>query len=131
MKIVIDTNVLISAIFWTGKPKQLLNKVRRGEATFLISEDLLIEFKEVLMRKDKPFKLSLEEAERVVTEMRGIAQIVHPNSQVVVCKDERDNKVLECAIDGRAEYVISGDLHLLGLKSFKGVKIISVMDFLR
>jgi len=131
VKIVIDTNVLISAIFWTGKPKQLLNKVRRGEATFLISEDLLIEFKEVLMRKDKPFKLSLEEAERVVTEMRGIAQIVHPNSQVVVCKDERDNKVLECAIDGRAEYVISGDLHLLGLKSFKGVKIISVMDFLR
>ncbi len=131
MKIVIDTNVLISAIFWTGKPKQLLNKVRRGEATFLVSEDLLNEFKEVLMRKDKPFKLSLEEAERVVTEMRGIAQIVHPNSQVVVCKDERDNKVLECAIDGRAEYVISGDLHLLGLKSFKGVKIISVTDFLR
>ena len=83
------------------------------------------------MRKDKPFKLSLEETERVVTEMRGIAQIVHPNSQVVVCKDERDNKVLECAIDGRAEYVISGDLHLLGLKSFKGVKIISVTDFLR
>ena len=131
MKIVIDTNVLISAIFWTGNPKQLLNKVRRGEATFLISEDLLNEFKEVLMRKDKPFKLSLEEAERVVTDMRGIAQIVHPNSQVVVCKDERDNKVLEYAIDGRAEYVISGDLHLLGLKSFKGVKIISVTDFLR
>jgi putative PIN family toxin of toxin-antitoxin system len=131
VKIVIDTNVLISAIFWTGNPKQLLNKVRRGEATFLISEDLLNEFKEVLMRKDKPFKLSLEEAERVVTEMRGIAQIVHPNSQVVVCKDERDNEVLECDIDGRAEYVISGDLHLLGLKSFKGVKIISVTDFLR
>jgi putative PIN family toxin of toxin-antitoxin system len=83
------------------------------------------------MRKDKPFKLSSEEAERVVTEMRGIAQIIHPNSQVIVCKDERDNKVLECAIDGGAEYVISGDLHLLGLKSFKGVKVISVMDFLR
>jgi len=131
VRIVIDTNVLISAIFWAGKPKQLLNKVRRGEVTFLTSEDLLSEFKEVLMRKDKPFKLSSEEAERVVTEMRGIAQIIHPNSQVIVCKDERDNKVLECAIDGGAEHVISGDLHLLGLKSFKGVKVISVMDFLR
>jgi putative PIN family toxin of toxin-antitoxin system len=131
VRIVIDTNVLISAIFWGGKPKQLLNKVRRGEVTFLTSEDLLNEFKEVLMRKDKPFKLSSEEAEHVVTEMRGIAQIIHPNSQVIVCKDERDNKVLECAIDGGAEYVISGDLHLLGLKSFKGVKVISVMDFLR
>ena len=85
MRIVIDTNVLISAIFWAGKPKQLLNKVRRGEVTFLTSEDLLSEFKEVLMRKDKPFKLSSEEAERVVTEMRGIAQIIHPNSQVIVC----------------------------------------------
>jgi putative PIN family toxin of toxin-antitoxin system len=55
MRIVIDTNVLISATFWTGNPKQLLNKVRRGEVTFITSETLLEELKEVLTREDKPF----------------------------------------------------------------------------
>jgi len=58
VRIVIDTNVLISAIFWTGKPKQLLNKVRNKKVTFLTSKALLHELKEILVRKDKPFKLS-------------------------------------------------------------------------
>ncbi len=56
MRAVIDTNVLISATFWTGKPKQLLNKVRRGEVIFLTSEVLLDELKEILVRADKSFK---------------------------------------------------------------------------
>jgi putative PIN family toxin of toxin-antitoxin system len=123
--------VLISATFWTGKPKQLLNKVRHGEVTFLISEILLEELKEVLTREDKPFKLSEEEAERVVTTMRDLAEIVQTKSHVTVCQDEMDNRVIECAIDGRAECIVSGDLHLLGLKSFKDVKIMTVSEFLR
>jgi len=130
VRVVIDTNVLISATFWTGKPKQLLNKVRHGEVTFLTSEILLDELKEVLVREDKPFKLSEEEAERVVTEMRDLAEIAQTHSRVTVCQDEKDNRVLECAIDGRAECIISGDRHLLELKSFQGVKVITVADFL-
>jgi putative PIN family toxin of toxin-antitoxin system len=123
--------VLISATFWTGKPKQLLNKVRRREVTFLTSEILLDELKEVLVRKDKPFKLSAEEAGRIVTAMRGLAEIVQTHSHVTACQDEMDNRVIECAIDGRAESIVSGDLHLLALKSFKGVKIMTVSEFLR
>lgn len=91
MRIAIDTNVLISATFWTGKPKQLLNKIRHGKITFLTSEILLNELKEVLVREDKPFRLSEEEAERVVTAMRDFAEIVHTHSQVTVCQDEKDN----------------------------------------
>jgi len=49
---------------------------------------------------------------------------------VAACQDERDNQVIECAVDGGAGFIISGDIHLLELKSFKGVKIISVSDFL-
>ena len=131
MRVVIDTNVLISATFWTGKPKQLLNKVRHGEVTFLTSEILLDELKEVLVREDKPFKLSEEEAERVVTEMRDLAEIVQTHSRVTVCQDEKDNRVLECAIDGGAECIITGDRHLLELESFQGVKIMTVTDFFR
>ena len=66
MRAVIDTNVLISATFWPGKPKQLLNQVRRGRIDFLTSEILLVELKVVLTRDDKPFKLSEEEAQHVL-----------------------------------------------------------------
>jgi len=58
VRVVIDTNVLISAIFWTGKPKQLLNHVRRKNITFVTSKHLLNELKEILIRDDKPFHLS-------------------------------------------------------------------------
>ena len=131
MRVVIDTNVLISAIFWTGKPKQILNKVRREEIIFLTSEFILGELKKVLARGDKPFKLSEEEAERVVTAMRGIALVVNIDTQLSVCQDEDDNRVLECAIDGNADCIITGDSHLLQLGSFQKIEIITVADFLR
>lgn len=127
---VIDTNVLISAIFWTGRPKQLLNKIRHGEITFLTSQILLDEFNKILVRADKPFKLSEKEAEQVVETMRNLAEVIQPRSRVSICGDENDNRVLECAVDGRAEWIISGDLHLLELQSYQGVKVVTVGDFL-
>ena len=130
MRIVIDTNVLISATFWTGNPKQLLNRVRKKEFVLLTSQILLNELKEILIRPDKPFKLSEEEAEHVVNSIRSLAEIVRTHSFVKICRDEQDNRVLECAVDGGAEWVISGDAHLLELQSFQGVRIGTVGDFL-
>jgi len=130
VRIVIDTNVLISAIFWTGKPKQLLNRVRHQEITFLTSHRLLNELKEILMRPEKPFHLSDGEAGQVVETMRGLAEVVETPSRVTACHDELDNEVLACALDGKAECIVSGDMHLLGLGSFKGIRIVTVSDFL-
>ena len=130
MRVVIDTNVLISAIFWTGKPKHLLNQVRLGKLTFLTSIALLAELKEILTRKDKPFKLSVVEAEQVVAAMRDLAEIVEPRQRLSICQDEDDNRVLECALEGRAEWIITGDLHLLRLQSLQGVPIVTVAGFL-
>jgi putative PIN family toxin of toxin-antitoxin system len=70
VRVVIDTNVLISANFWTGKPKQLLNRVRHQEITFVTSNDLLNELKEILIRRDKPFHLSDNEAEDALSLQR-------------------------------------------------------------
>jgi len=130
VRVVIDTNVLISAIFWTGKPKQLLNQVRLGRITFLTSAILLAELKEILTREDKPFKLSAEDAERVVAAMRDLAEIVEPQQRLSVCRDEGDNRVLECAVEGRAEWIITGDGDLLDLKAFQGIPIVTVANFL-
>lgn len=130
MRAVIDTNVLISAIFWPGKPKQLLNQVRRGQVIFLTSEVLLVELKEVLTRQDKPFRLSEEDAQRVLSSVRDLAEIVQTHSAVTICRDADDNRVLECAIDGGANRIVTGDGHLLELGFFNGIEIVTVADFL-
>ena len=130
MRIVIDTNVLISAIFWTGKPKQLLNYVRRQKITFVTSSELLSELREILTRQDKPFHLPDNEADQVVEAIKRSAEIIESHSPINVCDDDMDNRVIACAIDGMAEYIVTGDLHLLGLGSYKSVKIMTVADFL-
>ncbi len=66
IRVVIDTNVLISAIFWAGKPKKLLNKVRKGKVIFLTSNSLIEELKDVLTAKDKPFKLEESEVKLII-----------------------------------------------------------------
>jgi putative PIN family toxin of toxin-antitoxin system len=130
VRIVIDTNVLISAIFWTGKPKQLLNHVRRRKITFVTSYELLDELRQILVRQDKPFHLQDNEADQVIEALRGFAEVVESRSQVTVCHDEMDNRVIACAIDGKAEYIVTGDLHLLGLRSYQSIEIRTVSDFL-
>jgi uncharacterized protein len=96
----------------------------------LTSEILLNELRDVLVREDKPFKLSGREAEKIVTEIRSYAEIIEIKHKLAICKDEIDNCVLECAEDGKGSCVISGDQHLLDLKSFRGVRIMTVAEFL-
>ena len=130
MRVVIDTNIVISAIFWAGRPKRLLNSVRRGELTFLTSETLLAELKEVLTSEDRPFRLGESDANRIIDHLKDITELVSTTSKVAVCKDDPDNRVLECALDGRAGYIVTGDGHLLDLKTFKGIRIVKIADFL-
>lgn len=129
MRVVIDTNILISAIFWVGRPKRLLNVVRRGEVIFLTSKTLLAELKKVLTSGDKPFRLSEREAKEIIEHLKDIAELVSTTSKVSVCRDEADNRVLECALDGGADYIVTGDRDLLDLKSFKGIRIVKIGDF--
>ena len=130
MRVVLDTNVLISAMFWSGKPKQIVNMVRRGEIIFLTSRILLDELKEILVRNDKPFRLSEGEAAYIIEEFEGLSEIIQPRCNVTVCTHETDNRVLECALDGKAKWIITGDSHLLDLGSYEGTKIITAADFM-
>ncbi len=129
MRVVIDTNILVSAIFWTGRPKLLLNLVRMGQVTFLTSEALLAELTEVLTSERKPFQLGQREADKIIGHLKERAEIVYTESRVSVCKDDPDNRVLECAADGSADYILTGDKDLLKLRSFQGIKIAKVSEF--
>lgn len=129
MRVVIDTNVLVSAIFWTGKPKLLLNRVRAGQVVFLSSEELLAELYAVITSAKKPFQLNKGEADSIISHLREMAEIVYTESEVCVCKHDPDNRVLECALDGKADYILTGDKDLLELKSFEATKIVKIGDF--
>lgn len=94
MRVVIDTNVLISAIFWTGPPKVLLNKVRQNEFVFLTSQILLNELKEILIRPDKPFKLSEKEAAQAVNEIRSLAEIVRSSPASPKRRQEKPDQLV-------------------------------------
>lgn len=130
MRALIDTNVMISGTFWPGKSKILLNAVRQRRITCVTSETLLEEFREILMDPQRPFRLSVQDASRIVNAWRSLATVITPTSHVAVCRDPDDNRVLECALDGHVEYIITGDKDLLELGEFQGIRIVTVSDFL-
>ena len=125
-RIVIDTNVYISGTFWTGSPKQLLIMASRKQFITLVSQGILDEIIDILTREDKPFRLSIEEAKRVVHKILEYAVMVTPIQRFTVCKDEKDNMVLECAINGKADFIVTGDSDLLALKKYEGMQIVTV-----
>ncbi len=129
LKVVVDTNVLVSATLFGGNPEKILDLVEEGKIKILISEKILEEFREVLQEK---FGFSLSMAELVASGIREISSLTAPTQRVNVIKEkEADNRVLECAIEGRTQYIVSGDTkHLQSLKEYRGIKILSPAEFL-
>jgi len=128
IKVVLDTNVFISALFWKGAPYQIFKRILEGAILNFISPQILEELKERLLKK---FKLPPEKVKEFLEIIVFNSQIVYPKKKVnIVKKDPEDNKILECALEAKASFVISGDGHLLEIKKYKGIKIISPKEFL-
>ncbi|MDQ3005798.1 MAG: putative toxin-antitoxin system toxin component, PIN family [Chloroflexota bacterium] len=133
MNIVLDTNTVISGIFWKGAPRQALDLARSGTFTLFTSPDLLAELADVLGRKK--FSVRLAQANTSVKEVvlgyASLAKTVRPNKIVPVIKaDPDDDKVLACAKTAKAEIITSGDSHLLDLNEYEGIKIMTVHQLL-
>ena len=128
-KVVLDTNVLISAILFGGKPRQILEKAIRGEIRLCLSEPILEELKGVLQRSK--FDYPPEMIQFILTELTGIADFVYPSETInVVLEDPKDNRMLECAVEAKANYVISGDFHLLKLSRYLNIEVLNAAAFL-
>jgi len=130
MRIVLDTNVLISALAFPGsKPDQLLDRIRRGELELFISPFILSELYRVLQQK---FRLPKREAATRVRAIRSIAQLVEPGERVtVVTAVDDDNRILECALAAQAEFLVTGDReHLLPLGTFGNTRIVAPAELL-
>jgi putative PIN family toxin of toxin-antitoxin system len=131
VRYVFDTNVLISALlFENSKPAQALRyALANGEV--LLSLDLLEELNEVLGRERFNRYLTTEEREEFLEALIEQAVLVEITENVQECRDPKDDKVLELALNGEAQYIISGDRDLLVLHPFRGVLVITADEFLK
>jgi len=129
MKVVADTNVLISGLFWEGNERKLLKMFKTEELANVISPQIIDELEDVLSRKK--FNLTKKEIESAVEQVFSFSRFVHPVFESdAVKQDISDNRILECAVSGNADYIISGDKHLLDLKEYEGIKILNAKTFL-
>ena len=126
-KAVLDINVFISALFWKGAPHQIFKRMLKGEFLNFTSPQILEELKKKLLDK---FRLPPERVKEFLEIIIFASQIVYPESKLnIVEKDPSDNKIIECAIDAQAFFIISGDKHLLDIKRYKGIKMVSPREF--
>jgi putative PIN family toxin of toxin-antitoxin system len=128
MRVVIDTNVVISGIFWKGNPNKILSAWFKDKFVVLISPEIVIEYEKVIKRMDSgltPGEIQMW-IEIIISHSTTIEA---PLMLKVVDADPDDNKFIECALFGHAGYIISGDKHLLDLKEYERIKILSPSQF--
>jgi putative PIN family toxin of toxin-antitoxin system len=128
VRVVFDTNIYVSALAIPGsQAEQALFRILEGADTLLISKAILDELLSVLAVKFSRDAESLSQVAVIVTEM---AEAVKPQDRVKVFKDDPDNRVLECAEAGHADYIVTGDKEMLRLKHYRGIRLISLRDYL-
>ncbi len=129
MRVVPDTNVLVSAIMFGGPPGQIMERSAQGDLQLILSPALIDELREVLRRK---FGFSDAAVYQAETLLRRISTLVEPQQTVtLISADPQDNRVLEAALAGDADVIVSGDRHLLDLKTFGAVSIVTPRELLR
>lgn len=129
-RIVIDTNVLVSAFGWSGKPRQIFEQVLEERFELIVSQKQLTEIKRVITYPR--LKFSADEQMRFLDVLTMIAHVVETHNDINVIKeDPSDNVLLEAAVEHEVKYIISGDQHLLKVKELRGIKILAPDEFLR
>jgi putative PIN family toxin of toxin-antitoxin system len=127
MKIVLDTNVLISGIFWNGLPRKVVSLWAKNKIQLLITKQIFNEFIRISKKIDNKGIATNKWAVRIIKN-----SIIVPDKELTtICRDPEDNKFLNCALVGNADYVISGDNDLLILKAVGSTKIVSPAQFLK
>ena len=127
-RVVADTNVFISALMFGGLPGRFLDLALGRRFTLVTSKALLDELDEKLRGK---FAVSERDALAIRAKLEGHASLVDPDFELnIVFDDPDDNRVLECAVQGKADFIVSGDGHLLRIGSYEGIAIFTVRQFL-
>jgi putative PIN family toxin of toxin-antitoxin system len=130
MKVVLDTNVLVSALIKAGKPRDLFKKLAKDKQ-IIFSKPILEAFLDVIEDPKVARYINQQDVATFLNTLGNGARIIRVKSKVqVVINDADDNIIVQAAHDGNASYIVSGDKHLLALKEFKGIKVVTVDQML-
>lgn len=129
MKVVFDTNIYVSALMFPGgEASKALRKIIISNESLVISKNILEELLRVLAEK---FERDAEALSRIALFISSISETVKPRRKLSVLDDEPDNRILECAVGGNADTIVTGDKAMLGLGEYKGVRIITLKEYLK
>ena len=126
---VFDNNVLVSAALLAGVPRQAFDKALDKD-TIIVSVPVLLELAEVLSREKFNKYVTHDERMRFMVSFLKVAEIIEVSETIIVCRDPKDDKLLELVVDGGADYLVTGDKDLLVLNPFRGIEIITAREFL-
>ena len=129
INIVIDTNVVASAVFFGGQPRLLLEMLIKQDIGAVVSQVIVEEYQatfDYLLNK-YPGKLALIPLNQIV----AACKMIEPSTKISLCRDPDDDKFIECAMDGHCVYIVSGDKDLLSLHDVQDIQIRTVAEFLK
>jgi len=133
MRVVVDTNVLISGTFWKGDSAKIVSLVEEGKITLILSSEIIAEYNKVMDYDEIKQKVGHHhERAQAVQKLMQIGMIVTPKKSINIIKeDPDDNKFIETAVAGKADVIVSQDNHLLKLKNYENMKILTPLEFLK
>lgn len=127
MNIVVDTNIIISGIFFGGNPKRIINAILDSKVNAYISKEILNEYFEIIneMMFSKGESIDLSFISLLIDRFN----IIETTSKIDISRDPDDNKFIECAVDSNSIYIVSGDDDLLSIKNYHNIEIITAKEF--
>ena len=129
MRIVLDANIFVSSFFWGGNPRMVLERVIEGIDELFITKEILNEIEEVMERPK--FHAEKEEIDYFINSIVEIGNKIIPKRKIKNgSRDKTDNKYIECGIAAKVDYIISGDIHLLELREYGKIKILTAKNYL-
>jgi len=129
MKVVFDSNILLSALLFPGgRAEAAVGNIFDGIDDLVISRAIIEEVLSVLALK---FSRDREELSRVAVLLGEMGEIVEPTFRLDVFRDEPDNRILECAVEGKAEAIVTGDKAMLDIGEYEGIRFITLSEYLK
>lgn len=127
-KVVFDTNIFISALLFPDSvPERIYLLAIERKIELISSPAIMVELADKLRSK---FEAREEEITRILKQLARISTIVRPTRRLKVIEDDSDNRILECGVEAEADFIVSGDKHLLRLKNYQGISIVKASHFL-
>ena len=127
MKIVVDTNVLISGVFFGGFPRKVLSSIVGNRVTACATTEIISEYEEVVQEMVDRQQGKINRS--ILLPLINAMEIIEPVSEATICRDPDDDKFLGCAKDAHALYIVSGDKDLLVLEHYENIQIVTAREF--